>query len=276
LCYNIKTLTYNELTGDKVVDYRLVTEQEHFLHVANLEKLVWDADDLDVMSPHILRVIWHTGGCVVGAYDGDVLVGCAIAFAMKGQPRLWSHIAAVHPDYQRQGIGYNLKQQQRIWALANGYTHMSWTFDPLMAANAHFNFHQLGATSHIYHINFYGEMTDALNIGVPSDRLEALWALEDMDKPVSEIPKDAPFLLTAKYNKPVIVSELSENWHFVEIPVNFFNLRNENLPLAIEWKLIVRNVLCPAFEQGYHVVDFVRSPGRNWYVLKRNPHPQGA
>ena len=252
-----------------MIVYRLVTEQEHFLDVAHLEKFVWNMDALDVISPHILRVIWHTGGCVVGAYDGDKLVGCAIAFAMKGEPRLWSHLAAVHPDYQRQGIGFNLKQQQRTWALANGYTHMSWTFDPLMAANAHFNFHQLGATSHTYHVNFYGEMNDALNAGVPSDRLETLWTLADASPPVIEIPQDAPFLLISGDNKPETVSELAENWHFVEIPVDFLNLRQTNLASAIEWKIAVRNALCPAFEQGYQVVDFMRRDGRNWYVLRK-------
>src|SRR5262245_57168782 len=146
-----------------MITYRLVTEQKDFIQVAHLEQIIWDMEPLDVVSPHFLQVISHAGGCVIGAFDGDKMVGCCFALAMRNEPRLWSHIAAVLPEYQRQGIGYQLKQEQRTWALENGYQYMSWTFDPMMAANAHFNFHLLGAKSHTYHVNFYGDMADALN-----------------------------------------------------------------------------------------------------------------
>lgn len=252
-----------------MITYQLVTEQKHFQQVSNLEKTIWEADDLDVISPHVLRVAWHTGGCIIAAFDGKVIIGIAIAFAMKGEPRLWSHIAAVHPDYQRQGIGYNLKYQQREWALANGYTQMSWTFDPMMAANAHFNFHLLGTISQTYHVNFYGEMQDGLNAGVPSDRFEVVWLLQAETTPTHQTPESASFLLKVDNDRPQVVSELLEEWHFVEIPANFSTLRKTNQSLAIEWKKTLRHIIQPAFEQGYRVVDFVRCDGRNWYALTR-------
>ena len=252
-----------------MITYRLVTEQKDYIQVAHLEQFIWNMEALDVVSPHFLKVISHTGGCVLGAFDGDTIVGCAFALAMRSEPRLWSHIAAVHPDYQRQGIGYQLKQEQRVWALANGYTQMSWTFDPLMAANAHFNFHLLGAKSHTYHINFYGDMSDALNEGLPSDRFEVLWALRT-DNPSHNTPESAPFLLKLIDDQPVTESPLAEDWHLVEIPSYFPLFRQTNKPLALAWKEAVRKVMCAAFEQGYAVVDFVRQNDRNWYVLSRN------
>jgi predicted GNAT superfamily acetyltransferase len=252
-----------------MITYRVVTEQKDFIQVAYLEQFIWNMEALDVVSPHFLKVIAHTGGCVVGAFDGDTMVGCAFALAMRGEPRLWSHIAAVHPDYQRQGIGYKLKQEQRLWALAHGYKFMSWTFDPMMAANAHFNFHMLGVSSRTYHPNFYGDMQDALNIGLPSDRFEVLWDLQAPEAISHNTPESAPFLLRMIDDQPVSESPLSADWHYVEIPAYFPLFRETNKPLALAWKLALRDTVCAAFEQRYEVVDFVRQDNRNWYVLRR-------
>ena len=55
---------------------------------------------------------------------------------------------------------------------------MAWTFDPLQAGNANFNFNRLGTTARIYSVNHYGDMQDGINAGMASDRLEAQWQLD--------------------------------------------------------------------------------------------------
>ena len=62
---------------------------------------------------------------------------------------LWSHMAGVLPEY-RGGLGYRLKLAQRERALAQGYDLIEWTFDPLQAMNAHFNFAKLGGVVEEY------------------------------------------------------------------------------------------------------------------------------
>ena len=243
--------------------YKPCTNAE-FDAVSDLEMLVWGMSERQSISSDVLNVLGHTGGGVLGAFDGEKLVAFTIAFATNEAGRLWSHIAAVHPDYQSQGIGYELKHKQREWAVEQGYQRMSWTFDPLQRRNAYFNFHLLGAECQIYHENFYGEMSDGINAGLPSDRFEVLWHFDD--KPRLIPPKEASFLLDASLK----LLTPSEEWHFVEIPYEIKALKAENMELAREWQLALRGVLQSAFAKGYRVVDFVndREMRRAYYCLK--------
>src|SRR5437660_6443317 len=51
-----------------------------------------------------------------------------------------------------------------------------WAFDPLQASNAAFNLGVLGAISRTYEPDMYGSRTDALNVGMATDRLLAEWS----------------------------------------------------------------------------------------------------
>lgn len=251
------------------IEYRVCTENHEFEQVTDMEILVWGMGERDVISPHTLHVLTHAGGNVMGAFDAERLIGCTIAFAMREPKRLWSHIAAVHPDYQGQNIGYTLKQKQREWALANGLERMSWTFDPAMRRNAHFNFHLLHVQSNTYHVNFYGEMKDSINQGIASDRMETLWFLRRQVE--YHPPDEAIFLLKVDENQhPQVLGSASEQWHFVEIPYDFPAMKADKV-LAQSWREAMRAVLIPAYKNGYWAVDFVskHDEGRCWYVLKR-------
>ena len=90
----------------------------------------------------------------------------------------WSHMTGVLPEY-RGGLGYRLKLAQRERALAQGYDLIEWTFDPLQAMNAHFNFAKLGGVVEEYAVNFYGESTSALHRGTPTDRVVLSWRIAE-------------------------------------------------------------------------------------------------
>ena len=81
------------------------------------------------------------------------------------------------PEYRRWGVGWRLKMAQRDAVLAQGLERITWTFDPLESANAHLNFAKLGVISDTYLPDFYGAMPEALNAGLPSDRLLVAWLL---------------------------------------------------------------------------------------------------
>src|SRR5208282_1496439 len=89
---------------------------------------------------------------------------------------LYSQLTGVVPGYQSRGLGYRLKIVQRDLAHAAGIDLIAWAFDPLQAGNAHFNLTRLGAQAVRYVENMYGERTDQLNAGVPTDRLIAEWS----------------------------------------------------------------------------------------------------
>ena len=90
---------------------------------------------------------------------------------------LWSHMTGVLPEY-RGGLGFRLKLAQRDRALAQGYDLIEWTFDPMQAMNAHFNFAKLGGVVEEYAANFYGESTSALHRGTPTDRIVLSWKID--------------------------------------------------------------------------------------------------
>ena len=119
----------------------------------------------------------HRGATLIGAFEpSGRMVGFAYAVVgMKaGKPMLWSHMTGVLPEY-RGGLGYRLKLAQRERALAQGYDLIEWTFDPMQAMNAHFNFAKLGGVVEEYAVNFYGESTSALHRGTPTDRVVLSW-----------------------------------------------------------------------------------------------------
>ena len=165
------------------ISIRELTTMAELNATVDLQRAVWGMHDAEAASPHTLRAIVHSGGAVFGAVarrvawtqtrrshvqKGERLVGFCFGFAAPrdGELWLWSHMAAVDPDLQGRGIGFRLKQAQRAWALKQGYRWMAWTFDPMQAGNANFNFNRLGVTARRYSADHYGEMQDGSQRGL--------------------------------------------------------------------------------------------------------------
>jgi len=122
------------------------------------------------------------GGLVLGAFlAGGGAAALSFAFLGRSDGRLclYSQLTGVVPGYQSRGLGYEIKKLQRAIARSEGIELIVWAFDPLQAGNAHFNLARLGATARRYIENMYGERTDSLNAGVPTDRLIAEWETND-------------------------------------------------------------------------------------------------
>jgi len=144
-----------------------------------MEKHVWESADIDVVPLPIFVVSAKTGGQVLGAFDGERMVGFTLAFpAFRGRMRfLHSHMTAVVAEYQNRGIGRQLKLFQRQDALERGLRLVEWTFDPLELRNAYFNLVRLGAIVRRYIPDCYGTTTSPLHANLPTDRLVAEWWL---------------------------------------------------------------------------------------------------
>jgi predicted GNAT superfamily acetyltransferase len=120
------------------------------------------------------------GGQVIGAFEGERLVGFAMALPgiSQGRPYLHSHMLAVDGKYRNRGVGRRLKLFQREEALARGIQRMEWTFDPLEIKNSFLNIAKLGTIVRRYEPNFYGVSSSRLQGEIPSDRLCAEWWLD--------------------------------------------------------------------------------------------------
>jgi predicted GNAT superfamily acetyltransferase len=170
-----------------------------FHRCVELQKAVWGESDLET-EPYVTFVVANqTGGQVLGAFDGDTMIGftMAVAGVRNKTPYLHSHMTGVLPSYRNRKVGRALKLFQREEALSRDIRLIEWTFDPLEVRNAHFNLNRLGAIVRTYIPNFYGITTSPLHRGLPTDRLLAEWHL-DSKRVIAAIndlvpePSDAP------------------------------------------------------------------------------------
>ena len=154
---------------------------EEFHACVALQREIWEEEPLEVEPATMFVVAAHTGGQVLGAFDGDTLVGFTLAVVgiEANQAYLHSHMTGIKDSYRDQGIGRQLKFFQREDALRRGIEVIRWTFDPLEVRNAHFNLNRLGATCREYLTNLYGVTTSPLHRGLRTDRLLAEWRLKD-------------------------------------------------------------------------------------------------
>lgn len=137
----------------------------------------WGAPQIP--QSNLLRALAHAGNPVLVGVRSDRVVGVAFGFlGWDDGVHLHSHMAAVAGGIESTGIGYALKLAQRAACLSHGITEIRWTFDPMIARNAHFNLVKLGAEVRRFLPNHYGEMDDPVNSGDASDRFEVSWQLD--------------------------------------------------------------------------------------------------
>jgi len=270
---------------------RDLTTIEEFRQVVGLEREIWGyTDNADMVGIPVFIFTVHRGATLLGAYEpSGRMVGFAYAVVgMKaGRPMLWSHMTGVLPDY-RGGLGYRLKLEQRDRALAQGYDLVEWTFDPMQAMNAHFNFAKLGGVVEEYSVNFYGESTSALHRGTPTDRVVLSWNIGSPHV-VRRVSDPSPLRARAHevLDAPVINTTAMEGeWRrnvaidltagdrrvWIEIPTGFTEMQQRAPERALAWRLDVRQMFEEYLAKGYRAVDFVlqREAGFGRYLLSKD------
>ena len=161
-----------------VIQIRPLSEHAEFAEAVRLQKLIWGFADIELLPLRLFVVATRIGGQVLGAFDGDRMVGFCLAIpGMKpgNKSYLHSHMLGVLPEYRNAGVGRLLKLEQRTAALARGIDLIEWTFDPLEVKNAFFNIERLGAIVRRFVLNQYGISTSPLQGGLPTDRCIAEW-----------------------------------------------------------------------------------------------------
>ncbi|MFI7447920.1 GNAT family N-acetyltransferase [Nonomuraea sp. NPDC049714] len=227
---------------------RELREFAEFERVYRLFDDIWHPEPGNAPVPMELLVAFsHTGGYVAGAFEGEALVGASVGF-LAADRTLHSHVTGA---VLGRGVGYALKLHQRAWCLEHGLGRITWTFDPLVRRNAHFNLVKLGARPEAYLESFYGVMGDAINEGDESDRLLAVWRLAE--PPGGEASEPAwPCALEAVGERPVGTA-VSGPVVLVATPRDIETLRREDPGAAREWRLAMREALGGRLARGAHV-----------------------
>ena len=212
--------------------------------IADLFDKVWDVKSM--VSPEIITASVHNGGfgSVIYIGSGDRRRPVGAAFALVGRalpglngPNLHSHATGVLPGFVGKGIGEMIKRHQWDWAKENGFETITWTFDPLVRRNAHFNVIKLGATVLGYHQNFYGELDDGIKAGEQSDRVLVQWDVTGVDVPLGR-----------KFIEP------TQNAMMIETPADIEQLRKTDRVQSDGWRARQRAAFESAQLAGLRVV----------------------
>jgi len=233
---------------------RKCTALAEFHHCVELQRAVWGEADLEVEPATMFVVASQTGGQILGAFDGETLVGYTLAVVgiRDGKSYLHSHMTGVSEAYRDRGVGRALKLFQREEALGRGIRLIEWTFDPLEARNAYFNLNRLGAICRQYLPNLYGVTTSPLHRGLATDRLVAEWHL-DSARVIGAIGD--------------LASELPPAAAVIELPADLEYGKREDSRAVAEAQAKVREGFLKWFAKGYAAVGMRTGSAGNAYLL---------
>jgi predicted GNAT superfamily acetyltransferase len=239
---------------------------------AIIEVMIATWGDHQTIPREMIRALGESGNVPYGAFAGEDLIGYVLGWAGVDPQEglhLHSHMLATLPDRRHGGVGYALKLAQRAQGLEQGISVARWTFDPLVARNAYFNLHKLGAVADRFERNFYGEMTDALNRGERSDRFVIRWDLE-RDPGPRAFDTDAPPVIDERWNFTGLPSA-AENGVLVPVPVDLLELRDRDAGLAGRSRDAVADAIEACLAARLVAVAFLRDEGTSGYAMAKEP-----
>jgi len=248
-------LTPHTASGDLMQDQAGATIRElvdvgDLTDAARLLDEVWGmTDGASVVPVGLLRAWAFTGNYVTAAYLDGQLVGVSAGFLGRDHgldgPVLHSHVTGVSARARGRQVGLALKLHQRAWAAERGIERITWTFDPVIRRNAHFNLHKLGADPVAYLDDFYGTLTDDLNAGQSTDRLLVSWEVRGPCLSVVRRPgRQARWLLADVDGRPQPHADAGlATQMLVALPADIEGLRRTDPALATAWRAAVRDAL---------------------------------
>ena len=241
----------------------------------------------DAAPASVLQVVAHVGGIVAGAYaaDGELLgFVFGLPALMHGTIAHWSHVLGVRESARNAGVGRMLKEYQRAELARRGIARMYWTYDPLVAKNAHLNLNLLGARVVEYVRDMYGTTASPLHNGLATDRLIVVCDTGPLPSPRAQPAPRAlercP-VLTAVPRPGDVRASMDDGARphtlLLEIPADFQLLAAQASDRAERWHAATRAHFEWALLNGYTVTGLHRDPvtSRAFYVLARRPQ-QGA
>jgi chorismate synthase len=277
---------------DRQVEIRHVRTNAELAQCVELQRTIWGSDFREAVPAAILKISQRLGGVTAGAFAADgTLLG--FVFGMTGVEQgtivHWSDMLAVDARAANHGIGRRLKEFQRESARAIGATRMYWSYDPLVARNAHLNLNRLGARVSEYVPDMYGAQTgSALHSGVGTDRFVVVWPIAPGADRQAPAPSLAGWRESLVLNAAGSSAEQDDMWPDlaayeaappplarVAIPADIFAVQQKDVEQAGRWRRSTRRAFQWALAHGYDVERFERDPAgdRGFYILARHPPP---
>ena len=270
---SVEEHAWRRRVGAAELIFRRLRSRPDLEQTERLQREVFGVADRDLAPFSMLVVVHKTGGEVLGAFDGERLVGFISGYGgyVRGAPLLVSDLMAVEPGY-RGGLGFALKALQGAVTLAAGFATAIWTVDPLRAANARLNIERLGAHAREYTRDVYGsDFAEGLYGGMLSDRLTITWPLASRQVTARLTHGHSPLVPDALAATPDYVSGFRGDRARVAIPGDIDALLERDPSAAREWRFGVRAQLEAAFACGYVITAFAGARGSDtgYYLLEQ-------
>lgn len=285
-------LDSNQARPNSGIEVRHLATHDEFAACVALQHRIWGAGFSERVPAAILKVSQRIGGVTAGAFNenGDIV---GFVFGMTGVEDgdlvHWSDMLAVRVDLRDRGIGRVLKEFQLQALHDRGVARIYWTFDPLVARNAHLNFNRLNVDVDEYVIDMYGSETDsALHRGLGSDRFIVVRPVTLHGPDVVPVERDRALAVAGVGSGTRILNEVdaagvpslatfseipAEPAYRIAIPLDIEAVQRNDIALASRWRQSTRHAILWAFENGYRVLGFYRDDeaGSGFYVLTTAP-----
>ena len=270
------TVAEEVLSAPPVVRIRPCETPEDYAACVDLQSRTWGAGYRDVVTPSLLKVSGRIGGVVAGAYLGTgEMVGFVFGLTGLRDGKLvhWSHMLAVDGAYRDRGVGRRLKEHQREVLRDLGVETACWTFDPLVARNAHLNLNRLSASLEEYVTDMYADTGSGLH-AFGTDRLVVSWPVAGDRKPLAPDAMDgtAPVVNVDPDGTmrcdPMDVRAAQVR---IEIPAEIEPLVDSDAGLLRQWRVSTRAAFRMYLSRGFGLRGFQRGAERGWYVLEAEP-----
>lgn len=260
-----------KLDDGSLITLRTLESYKEYHQAITLQRMVWGEETIAGFSGVVLGVNKRIGGISAGAFDHNgALVGFIISMVGYIEERFaqWSFRLGIHPEYRNQGIGYELKEFQRLACENMNVDYIYWSYDPLVSRNAYFNLAKLGAEVHEFVTDMYKGSDSPLHSFLPTHRFIVKWDVKN--------PSRRPFLTRKDVETVPELTEVTPSFKGdtfkLSIPRDIISLKETDAERAIGYSDKVKSVVLH-YINDYYVENFVqdRSDEDRFYIFKRKP-----
>lgn len=265
------------------ITFRKLTERSEIEQLEALEGQIWDPNE--AIPYHMTLTMAKFGGLFLGAYEEDKMIGFLYSFPgyTNGEAHLCSHMLGFLPEYRKQGLGVQMKWIQLDEAKEQGFSKITWTYDPLETVNGYLNIAKLGGVVRTYFPDCYGELDDDFNRGLPTDRFLVEWFVDSgrvarhrsgqASVPSTEqAPEILRYELVGTIPQPTDINlDHEEPVLLLPVPAHFQEVKRTDFEIARRWREWTGQLLQSYFAKGYVVTNILRDPSVIRYVLEKQP-----
>lgn len=261
------------------ITFRSITTEKELQTCIELQAKIWglSPDGCDsLITLKVLSMESPPMGLVMGAFDGDRMVGLAIYLPTRSAGCLYWHMLGMLPEYRDAGIGLDFHRQALQWYRSHDVVKFVWTYEPLEGRNAHLYLNRFGACVVAYKSDCF-VVEDQMNSGMPVDRF---LVEQDLLLPRTQACLDgshkAPELSTVLGLLPVARNGYMPDADqvLVQIPADLQALKQSDRNAAIAMRQETRLLFSEYINQrGYRCRTLIRGQlqgqRQNYYLLER-------